>query len=161
MDFGGLKNDERVQGELVRESQAGGGEGGGQKLELWASTLKTARVWKTLSENTSRSQTSGLIIVVQQFYSSDLQKTLCLFISLQPPFQGRSQHLSERLQIIPLWCHIGADFPRVGCFEMQVAIKAGNSNFGEVFRQFFGKNGVKWTLQNKQFFKKFLYCVFE
>lgn len=33
------------------------------------------------------------------------------------------------------------------------------SFLGEFSDIFFGKNGSKWTLQNKQLFKKFLYFV--
>lgn len=85
MDFGGLKNGERVQGELVRQSPAE--KKTTKNLELWASTAQTARVWKTLSENISRSQTSGHVFVVEQFRMITVQissKQEYLALCLQP-----------------------------------------------------------------------------
>lgn len=65
MHFGGLKNGERVQGELVRESPA---EKKKQKsLSFELRLHKQHEFEKLLSENISRSQTSGHVFVVEQF----------------------------------------------------------------------------------------------
>lgn len=165
MHFGGLKNGERVQGELVRESPA---EKKKQKTLSFELRLhKQHEFEKLLSENISRSQTSGHVFVVEQFCMITVQisnKQEYLALCLQPWFVfltlsmvllellhvwnertkqsnlsggGANTYLRVSCGISPLWHHSVADFPRVACFRRQEAVKDVSFSFLGEFSDFF------------------------